>query len=156
MAPLKHGQARRSGKSSEYRTWRAMIDRCENPADKDFARYGGRGISVCVRWRESFAAFFADMGQRPLSMSIERVDNDCGYEPNNCRWATFAEQNRNRSGRRRNRMVTLQGRSMCVADAVALTGVPSSTIWNRLKRGLSDEKACSSDDYRSGDANPCQ
>jgi hypothetical protein len=73
-----------------------MIDRCHNPSAPTFASYGGRGIAVCDRWRESFAAFVADMGERPAGTTIDRIDNDRGYEPGNCRWASMAVQSRNR------------------------------------------------------------
>ena len=79
-----------------YGVWVSMIQRCTNPKNKNFADYGGRGIAVCARWRASFAAFLEDMGPRPEGMTLERVDNDQGYEPGNVRWATRAEQTANR------------------------------------------------------------
>jgi hypothetical protein len=79
-----------------YRVWAAMIQRCHNPANKGYRCYGARGITVCDRWRGSFAAFAADMGERPRGTSIDRMDNSRGYEPGNCRWATAEQQNRNR------------------------------------------------------------
>ncbi len=93
--------------SREYQTWRSMINRCENPNAKNFKYWGGRGISVCARWRHGeeglpgFACFLADMGARPSSdLSIDRYPNpDGNYEPGNCRWATRTEQNRNTSKR---------------------------------------------------------
>jgi hypothetical protein len=82
--------------SPTYITWRSMIGRCETPSNASFENYGGRGIAVCRRWRESFPDFLADMGVRPEGKTLDRIDNERGYEPDNCRWATASEQMRNR------------------------------------------------------------
>lgn len=90
---LRHGDC----KSAEYSTWESMLTRCTNPKTKNWLSYGGRGITVCDRWRSDYANFIADMGRKPSPQhSIDRVDNNGNYEPGNCRWATDAEQRSNK------------------------------------------------------------
>lgn len=94
---VKHGQKReRVPETPEYRVWKGIIQRCTNPNRASWPYYGGRGITVCDRWRYSFEDFFEDMGPRPAGMSIDRIDNDGNYEPGNVRWATSKQQVRNR------------------------------------------------------------
>lgn len=94
---LRHGMARQDKKAPEYGAWSKMKGRCYNKTDHSYDDYGGRGITVCDRWRKSFKNFFADMGYRPAHCnSIDRIDNDGNYEPGNCRWATQEIQSRNR------------------------------------------------------------
>jgi len=114
------GASRGVRRSPEYEAWAAMKTRCYNPRFLGYARYGGRGITVCERWRGSFEAFLSDMGRRPSAdHSIDRIDNDGNYEPRNCRWATREEQARNRV---QNIFVTYLGQRMCLLDACRASG----------------------------------
>lgn len=96
---LKHGAASGTKVTRAYGVWQTMLQRCRNPRNHKWNDYGGRGISVCERWNE-FANFLQDMGEPPIGLSIDRVDNDGNYEPGNCRWATSQQQAANR--RRKN------------------------------------------------------
>lgn len=126
------------GHSSEYQTWYHMILRCEDPCTDSYPYYGGRGIGVCDRWHK-FENFLEDMGMKPSKrLTLDRVDNDGNYEPNNCRWATLHQQSRNRSS---NRMLTLGGKTLCIRDWEAATGINYTTIWERLRRGWSVERS---------------
>lgn len=100
-------------KSRAYKTHESMIARCCNPKHKSYPRYGGRGISVCDRWRESLLNFVEDMGHPPEGMSLDRVDNDGDYCPENCRWSTWKEQANNRSS---SVQITIFGLTMTIAE----------------------------------------
>jgi len=120
-----------------YQIWGSMLHRCRSPNDMHYDAYGERGITVCERWFR-FENFLADMGQRPKGRSLDRIDNSKGYAPDNCRWATKMEQQRNM---RRNTMVHFQGRDMWIAEAAGLTGITANCITKRLLRGWPVEKA---------------
>lgn len=116
--------------SPEYTSWHSMKQRCTNPNNKKYLRYGGRGITFCERWMD-FANFLSDMGQRPsLKHTLERKENSGNYHPKNCVWATKAEQNRNHS---RNRFITFRGETLCIADWIKRTGITHTTLHYRLK-----------------------
>jgi len=92
-----HGHTRGLKTTPEYRSWQAMLARCTNPRHEHYPDYGGRGITVCDRWQDSFEAFLEDMGPRPAGKTLDRYpDKNGNYEPGNCRWATWSEQNSNR------------------------------------------------------------
>ena len=133
----KHGHGANGRETPTYRSWLAMVSRCSNPKQPGWKHYGGRGITVCERWRE-FANFLADMGEAPVGTQIDRTNNDIGYQPDNCRWATRQEQMRNTRASRR---ITLNGRTQCLAEWAAELGVPAPTIHGRLARGWSVERA---------------
>jgi hypothetical protein len=130
-----HGQS----KTPLYRVWAGMIARCENQNSPHFPDYGGRGITVCAEWRNSFEAFERDMatGYR-AGLSIDRVNNSLGYFASNCRWATDTQQNRNR---RFNRLITFEGETHCLTEWAELVGIKPTTLSQRLNRGWPVERA---------------
>lgn len=127
-------------KTGAWRSWQNIRKRCMNPDYPFFENYGGRGITVCERWKESFENFFSDMGPRPQGMSIERMENDSGYSPDNCFWASDHTQRRNK---RTTRMLTVFGKTMCMADWAKNNGLRSCDIFYRLKKGWTLEDAVS-------------
>jgi len=123
-----YDRVKRQRDTAMYRTrsaWRSMLGRCNNTADKSYAGYGGRGIQVCDRW-SSFEVFLADMGFQPEGLQIERNDNEAGYSPDNCRWATRQEQASNRRS-------TVRIHGMTQAEYVRATGIPEWVVigWRR-------------------------
>lgn len=139
MAKTKHGESITGKKTAEYQTWERMKNRCHNANATHYPYYGGRGIVVCDRWRDDFSAFLADMGRRPsASHSIDRIDNDGPYSPENCRWATRSEQMRNN---RNTRWVEFNGERRTVSEWSAITGLNETTIAARLDRGCTAEQA---------------
>lgn len=134
-AAATHGQS----KTLLYRIWKGMIKRCYKQNESNYARYGGRGITVCPEWRESFEAFQRDMGAGyAYGLSIERRDNDGPYAPWNCTWATDAEQRRNT---RRNVWLEFQHVRMVAADWADALGMPRLRLKGRLDRGWPVDRA---------------
>ena len=135
-------------KTSEYKTWVSMKQRCSNPRDKFYASYGGRGIIVCDSWHNSFEAFYKDMGPRPsIKHSLDRIDVDGGYGPEKCRWATIDQQ---LSNQRRNIYVLYKGERITVSEAERRSGLPANIAHNRLKIGWTAEAAVSAPVWRAG------
>ncbi len=115
----------------EYKVWEGMIQRCTNPKAYRFDAYGGRGITVCERWRD-FGNFLADMGSRPgRKHRIERKNNSGNYEPSNCCWATQKRQMRNT---RANHLVTFRGETLCVIEWAERLGINYNTLRKRLRK----------------------
>ncbi len=123
---ITHGRS----KTTTYKIWTGLHKRCNNPRSLRYARYGGRGIAVCARWR-SFENFLADMGECPPGLSIDRIDNDGNYEPSNCRWATDVEQARNRASVR---LFRCGSELLTMPEIEARTGVRYGTVYYRLQR----------------------
>lgn len=128
-----HGQS----ESAEFKIWLGILQRCTNPNNRAYRDYGGRGITVCERW-ESFENFYADMGERPAGHSIDRIDNDGPYCPENCHWATRGEQRRNS---RKVIRVEYQGKTMVLLDWAKELGFTYPTLKHRFQRGWSVERA---------------
>lgn len=133
-AVIDHGMT----KTREFKSWDSMIQRCTNPKAPDFPKYGGRGITICPQWLESFNNFYRDMGDRPQGKSLDRLDVNGNYEPGNCRWATRSEQQRNKSNQIQ---VTAFGRTQTVGLWSLETGVDSKAIHWRIKTGWPPERA---------------
>lgn len=120
--PITHARksARGLSKTPLYRRWAAMVSRCKNPKSTRYARYGGRGITVCNRWLD-FANFLEDMGPPPAGMTLDRINNDGNYEPQNCRWATVKQQANNTS---KNIRCVYEGRLVTLSELAVLVSVP--------------------------------
>lgn len=122
----------------EYKAWESMIRRCYNPKSGNFGNYGGRGISVCDRWRKSASNFLEDMGLRPDGFSIEIKNNNGNYEPDNCIWADKFKQARNR---RDNHKISVGGRTLTVMEWSLISNVRHDTILSRLRYGWDNQIA---------------
>jgi hypothetical protein len=139
----KHGEARRGAKSPEWQIWTGITKRCLSPTNLQYRYYGARGISICRRWRK-FELFIMDVkkeiGRRPSNRSLDRINNNRGYEPGNIRWATRMEQSRNR---RNNILITINSTTRTLSEWVEVSGQPQryKTIWRRLKSGIPAQTA---------------
>lgn len=127
--------SRKHGKRGEpeWQIWSQMKQRCSNPNNKQYKNYGARGITVCDRWKDSFANFYEDMGKRPDNHSIDRIDNDKGYSPDNCKWIPNEEQSKNR------RTVTLIN-GMLASEYARINKVYKGTFYRKLKDGWQPEE----------------
>ena len=126
--PLKHGKYKRP----EYVVWERMRSRCNNPKDKNYHSYGGRGITVCPEW-DDFNVFLEDMGDRPEGMSIDRRDNNSGYSKGNCRWITLQEQNHNTS---RSINIEWKGATKTLRQWAEVFSLDYRALWYRHSKGV--------------------
>lgn len=125
--------------TAEYNVWCSIVQRCYNSNHAAYADYGGRGIVMCHRWRESFSAFIEDMGERPsCQLTLDRIDNDGPYSPENCRWATRSEQMNNT---RANHRLEHDGKVLTLAQWGRISGLPDDVIGTRLRNGWDVQRA---------------
>jgi hypothetical protein len=137
-----HGRSR----TREYNIWSSMLARCQNPRSTHFSFYGARGINVCERWKK-FEYFFTDMGECPLGLSLDRIDNSLGYSLENCRWSTPKEQARNT---RSNRFLTFCNQIKSSAEWAEIFVISQKTLWQRLRSGWTVEDALTKPVHKSG------
>lgn len=136
-----HGMSSGEKKTPEYAIWVQIKDRCSNPKNGHYDRYGGRGITICPEWRDSFTRFLSDVGARPSpELTIDRIDNNRGYEPGNVRWVTRRVQSGNRVNTVR---LTYNGRTECLAEWARIIGVTPATLAYRIRSGWSEERTLS-------------
>lgn len=132
-------------------SYNSMIQRCYNENNPQYKDYGGRGITVCDRWLENqegakgFWNFVEDMGEKTKGLTLDRINNSKGYSPENCKWSTRKEQQRNR---RNSVFITYNGKTQCAKDWALETGINSTTLWRRYKLGLPLEIVMSTKNYR--------
>ena len=131
-----------------YRVWCGMKERCNNPHNKSYKNYGGKGIRVCAEWEESFSVFYGWAMENGYKngLTIDRMNCREGYSPDNCRWATVSQQNRNYS---RNHNITYNGETHCVKEWSEITGVKAATILFRIKSGKTLDEAFRNIDGRA-------
>lgn len=132
-----YGHCNPKRRNPAYSSWAAMLTRCFNEKNWNYANYGARGITVCQRW-QTYANFYADMGPRPKGATLDRIDNAKGYKPSNCRWADYRTQARNS---RQARYITFNGKTQIISDWAVELGIQKSTLCLRLKNFPSIEEA---------------
>lgn len=125
-----HGATVNYTPTPTYVVWQSMIRRCHAPAHKSFKDYGGRGIFVCERWHD-FENFLQDMGEKPKGLSLDRIDNNKGYSPDNCSWRSMKEQSRNK---RSNRVLEMDGQKKCLQEWADEYNIHKSCLMARLKK----------------------
>lgn len=135
----RHGHTRGGKRSAMHVSWSSMLARCTNPSNDAYSDYGGRGIGVCERWLV-FENFLEDMAPRPKGCSLDRIDNNQGYSPDNCRWASHRQQANNR---RSNHIITVHGISLNIRGWSELNGIKRQTIQSRLALGWDPADAVS-------------
>lgn len=133
---VRHGHSKGYSETATYRTWKNMVSRCVHRSRADFSYYGGRGISVCAAWR-SFPNFLKDMGERPLGMTLDRIDSNGNYEPGNCKWATRQEQSENQ---RHVIWIEHNGQRKTVCQWADAIGMSRAAFSVRYKKGWRGEK----------------
>ena len=133
-------------KTRTYRSWNSMKQRCTNPNAHAYELYGGRGITICKQW-QSFEQFFSDMGECPEGLTIDRINNNKGYSPNNCRWATYKEQQNNR---RDNRLFTYKDKTMTATQWAETVGLTCRQLIRRIDRDWSFEEAINTPMFKPG------
>lgn len=138
MRNLKHGYKTREKTFPEYGAWSSMIQRCENQNHKYFSRYGGRGIKVCERWKNSFQNFLTDMGNRPSKVySLERINNNEGYCLENCKWETYKKQNLNKEN---TVWLIFIGKKIHIEDYAKIKGISYQAACKRIQRARKSSK----------------
>ena len=124
-----HSHSHRGKQTKTYRIWIAMKTRCTNPNVPCYKNYGGRGITICEEWKNDYLKFLEDMGECPENCSIERIDNNKGYSPENCKWATVEEQSTNK---RTTRIITYNGKTQCLKDWSIELNISYSVLSRRI------------------------
>lgn len=146
----KHGgavNARQGGSSKVYKLWRGIKDRCTNPNAEHYHRYGGRGVTICKEWADDYAKFYEYVGEPEKGMTLDRIDNNKGYEPNNVRWTTRKEQANNRST---NVVITHAGLTMTLMQWSEHLGWKYGLIASRWKKGKRGDELFKEPEYEKG------